>query len=242
VSLPTASFAFGIEIAGGAWYQSPNGDLSFDKSTNLDDLDIEDNLNYDDQWMPSGRLKIDMPSFIPNIYIMATPMKWDESGSKNVNFKFGDVIFNADIPFDSKLKMNHLDIALFYGLPFISEATADIFNIDLGINVRLMDFEAEIEQRDTGLKEDIDYLLPIPTVYAGIQINPIKYLAVEFEGRGIGYGSSHYFSLIARLKIKPYGPLFVAAGYRYDNLDIDYKDVEVDAVFRGPMAEIGLEF
>jgi outer membrane protein len=240
--VPAVSYAFGIEIAAGAWYQSPSGDLSLDKTTDLDDLDLEDNLDYGDKWRPSGRLKIDMPSFVPNIYIMATPMKWNESGSKHVNFKFGDVVFNADVPFDSKLKMNHLDVALFYGLPFIGKATADKLNIDLGLNVRLMDFEAEIVQEDAGLKEDINYFLPIPTIYAGVQIKPFKYIAVELEGRGIGYGSSHYYSLIGRLKIKPYGPFFVAGGYRYDSVDIDYKDAEVKATFSGPMAEIGVEF
>ena len=139
LSIPTASYGIGIEIAGGAWYQSPSGNLSFDKSTKDDDLDLEDDLNYDDKWQPSGRLIIDMPAFIPNIYLMATPLKWDENGSKDVQFKFGDEIFDADIPFKSELKMNHLDVALFYGLPFIKTATSDILNVDLGLNFRLLD-------------------------------------------------------------------------------------------------------
>jgi outer membrane protein len=242
LSIPTTSYAFGIEIAGGAWYQSPSGDLSFDKTTNDDDLNLEDDLNYDDKWQPSGRLIIDMPSVIPNIYIMATPLKWDENGSKDVSFNFGDETFDADIPFKSELKMNHIDVALFYGLPFIKSATADIFNIDLGVNVRLLDFEASIDQKDTGIKESESYFLPIPMIYTGIQIEPFKYTALEFEGRGIGWSSNYYLSLIGRLKIKPFGPFFVAGGYRYDNVNIDYQDVDVDAKFQGPFAEVGFEF
>ena len=84
--MPATALAFGIEFSAGAWYQSPSGTLSYDKTTDADDLDLEDDLNYDDQWKPSGRLKIDMPSLIPNIYLMYTPMKWDETGSKNMNF------------------------------------------------------------------------------------------------------------------------------------------------------------
>ena len=242
LSLPTTIYAFGIEIAGGAWYQSPSGDLSFDKTSNADDLDLEDNLNYKDEWQPIGRLIIDMPMFIPNIYIMATPMNWDESGSKEVSFNFGDKTFEANIPFDSKLKMNHLDVALFYGLPFIKTATADVLNFDLGVNVRILDFKAEINQKELGIKESESYTLPIPMVYAGMQIEPLKYLALELEGRAIGWSSNHYVSLIGRLKVKPYGPFFVAGGYRYDNVKIDYKDVDVDADFQGPFAEVGLEF
>ena len=231
LSIPTTALAWGVEIAGGAWYQSPSGNLSFDKTTNADDLDLEDDLNYDDKWQPSGRLKIDMPLFIPNIYIMATPLKWDERGSKDVDFSFGGENFRGDIDFDSKLKMNHLDVALFYGLPFLKTATLDVLNIDLGLNFRLLDVKAEIKQKDFGLKESQSYFLPVPMIYAAMQIVPVEWLGLEFEGRGIAYSSNHYVSLIGRLKVKPFGPFFVAGGYRYDNVKIDYQDIDIDAEF-----------
>ena len=240
--IPTTALAWGVEIAGGAWYQSPSGNLSFDKTTHADDLDLEDDLNYDDKWQPSGRLKIDMPLFIPNIYIMATPMKWDESGSKDVSFKFGGETFSGGVDFDSKLKMNHLDVALFYGLPFIKTATAGVLNIDLGLNFRLLDVKAEIKQTDLGLKESESYFLPLPMVYGAMQIVPVDWLGLEFEGRGSAYSSNYYVSLIGRLKVKPFGPFFVAVGYRYDTVKIDYQDIDIDAEFEGPFAEAGLDF
>ncbi|MBE9542949.1 MAG: TIGR04219 family outer membrane beta-barrel protein [Proteobacteria bacterium] len=240
--IPTTALAWGVEIAGGAWYQSPSGNLSFDKTTHADDLDLEDDLNYDDKWQPSGRLKIDMPLFIPNIYIMATPMKWDESGSKDVSFKFGGQTFSGGVDFDSKLKMNHLDVALFYGLPFIKTATAGVLNIDLGLNFRLLDVKAEIKQTDLGLKESESYFLPLPMVYGAMQIVPVDWLGLEFEGRGSAYSSNYYVSLIGRLKVKPFGPFFVAGGYRYDTVKIDYQDIDIDTEFQGPFAEAGLDF
>jgi len=239
---PTTSFAWGLEIAGGAWYQSPSGDLSFDKTSKNDDIDIESNLNYKDEWQPNGRLIIDTPLFFPNIYLMYTPMNWDETGLKNVQFKFGDIIFDADVEFDSKLQMDHFDVGLFWGLPFIKTATNDILNIDLGLNVRVINFETELHQKDTGLKESIDYILPLPMLYTGVQIEPVKYLALELEGRGIAWSGNHYFSFTGRLKVRPFGPFFVAGGYRYDNVKIDYKDVDIDASFQGPFAEAGFEF
>jgi outer membrane protein len=240
--IPTTALAWGVEIAGGSWYQSPSGNLSFDKTTHADDLDLEDDLNYDDKWQPSGRLKIDMPSLIPNIYIMATPMKWDESGNKDVSFKFGGETFQADVDFDSKLKMNHLDVALFYGLPFIKTATAGVLNIDLGLNFRLLDVKAEIKQKDLGLKESESYFLPLPMVYGAMQIVPVDWLGLEFEGRGVAYSSNYYVSLIGRLKVKPFGPFFVAGGYRYDTVKIDYQDIDIDTEFEGPFAEAGFDF
>ena len=57
--LPITSHAIGLEIAGGAWYQSPSGYLAFENIVPDDQLDIEDDLNYDDKWQPSGRLRVD---------------------------------------------------------------------------------------------------------------------------------------------------------------------------------------
>ncbi len=242
LAIPTTSHAWGLEFAGGAWYQKPSGDMSFDKSTNEDDLNLEDDLNYDDKWKAFGRLVIDTPLFFPNIYLMYTPMKWDETGSKDVSFNFGGEEFQADVDFDSELKLNHFDVALFWGLPFISNATSDVLNIDLGLNVRLMDVKAEIDQKDLDLKESESYFLPLPMLYTGMQIKPLKYIALELEGRGSGWRSNYYVSLIGRLKVKPYGPVFVAGGYRYDNIKIDYDDLDIDAKFQGPFVEAGFEF
>ena len=242
LSLTTTVFAFGIEFSVGAWYQQPSGTLSFDKNSSADDLDLQNDLGYDDKWQPSARLKIDMPSLIPNLYLMYTAMKWSETGSKDVDFSFGGENFQGNVDFDSELKMNHLDAALYYGIPGIRTASANVFNIDLGLNFRLLDFKAEIEQDDINQKESESYFLPIPMLYAGMQIEPTNWIALDLEGRGIVYSNNHYVSLIGRLKVMPFGPLFVAGGYRYDNIKIDYKDVDVDADFKGPFAEVGFEF
>ena len=169
-------------------------------------------LGYDDQWKAYGRLKIDMPSLIPNLYLMYTPMKWSETGRKNVDFSFGGENFSGDVDFDSELKMNHLDAALYYGIPGVRAATADILNIDVGLNFRFLDFRAELEQDDIGEKESESYFLPIPMLYAATQIKPIGWIALDLEG------------------------------HRYDNIKIDYQDVDIDAEFRGPFAEVGIDF
>ena len=242
LAAPTVVLAWGVEFSAGAWYQRPRGVISYDKTTNVDDLDLEDDLNYDNKWKPSGRLRIDMPFLIPNLYLMYTPMKWDEKSRKKVDFNFGGTNFRGDVDFDSELKMNHLDAALFYGIPGLRAATADILNIDLGLNLRLLDFKAEIEQDDIGEKASESYLLPIPMIFAATQLKPLNWIAIDLEGRGIGYKENHYVSLIGRLKIFPFGPLFLAGGYRYDSVKIDYQDVDIDAEFRGPFAEVGFDF
>jgi len=240
--VPAASYAFGLELAVGGWKQSPQGDLAYKSITVGDELDLKRDCNYDDETRFTGRLKIDMPLFLPNIYLMATPMEFDGTGLKTVDFKFGDYDFDADVPFYSKITLDHYDVGFYYGIPFIKTLSAEIFNIDIGLNVRIYDFEVEIRQDDTSLEESEDFTLPVPMAYLALQIKPVDKLAIEAEVRGISYSGNQIYSLIGRVKFNIFGPVFAAAGYRYDKLKIDEEDVEVDIDFSGPFIEAGFKF
>jgi outer membrane protein len=240
--LPGRSLAVGLEAAVGGWYQQPAGELSYEGTSVDDVLDLEDDLNYDDQAGFFGRLKIDMPLFIPNVYLYGTQMTFDGRGEKDVNFEFGDQIIEGNVPFDSELKLNHLDVTLYYGIPLLKTATLDKFNIDIGLNVRLYDVKASIRQEATGLSESVDELVPVPMAYLAAQLTPLEWLHLEGEGRGVLLGDNKVYSLIGRLRFDVYGPLFAAGGYRFDKIDIDEADVVVDTDFSGPFLEVGVSF
>jgi len=242
LTIPTASYALGLEFAVGGWKQSPQGYMSYEPVTVNDELDLERDAKYDDETRFTGRLKIDMPLFIPNIYLMASPMEFDGTGLKTVDFNFGDDDFSANVPFYSKITLDHYDIGFYYGIPFIETISAKTVNIDVGLNIRIFDFEAQVRQDATSLEESEDFTLPIPMVYLGLQIKPVDKLAIEAEARGISYSGNHLYSLIGRVKFNVFGPVFAAAGYRYDKLKIDEEDVEVDIDFSGPFIEAGFKF
>ncbi|MBI4684188.1 MAG: TIGR04219 family outer membrane beta-barrel protein [Nitrospirae bacterium] len=239
---PYAASAIGFEAAVGGWKQDPSGDISYKGQA----LDIDNELKYNSKTKVFGRVKIDMPLILPNIYLMATPMKFEADGSKTSNFTFGDKTFNYTAPFSSKINLDHYDVALYYGLPFIKTATAKKLNIDIGLNARIIDFKAEISGQDaaTGLqiKESKSLTLPVPMLYVGVQIKPVSLLSVEAEARGIAYGSNHYYDLIGRLKVKPFGPVFLAGGYRLEDIKIDESNVKANIKFKGPFVEAGFEF
>lgn len=240
--VPRLSFGIGLEVAGGYWGQNPSGDIQFEADSQNDILDLEEDLKYDEEYRPFGRVKADMPLFLPNIYLMATPMKFEETGSKDVSFKFGDETFNADEPFDSKLKLDHYDIALFYSIPFLEITTLKKLNAEIGVNVRIIDLEVELNQETTDLSESEHLTLPVPMLYVGIQLRPADLLSIEGEGRGIAYNSDHYYDLIGRVKIEPFGPFFIAGGYRYEKIEFDHSDIEVSMEFKGPFIEVGFDF
>ena len=237
---PVTSHSIGLEFTAGGWNCNPSGYMSYEKISSDDNLDLEKDLNYDDETDLTGRVKIDMPLLFPNIYLMATPMEYDETGQKNVTFNFGDEEFDANVDFDSKLTLNTYDVGLYYGIPLLSTATLNKINIDLGINLRIIDLDAEIEQGST--KESESLILPVPMGYVGVQFKPVKKLAIEAEARGIAYSGNHYYSIIGRVKYKIFGPLFGAGGYRYEKLKIDEEDVKAEVKFQGPFIEVEMNF
>ncbi len=236
-----SAHALGLEAAAGYWSQSPSGDIRYNSGvTEGTTLDIERDLNYDTKARPYLRVKADMPLFLPNIYLMATPMKFEATGSKDVSFRFGDKTFNGGVSFDSMVQLDHYDIALYYAIPFLNTATAGSLNVELGLNARIIDFEAKISQG--GISETASYTLPVPMVYAGIQLTPGDLIALEAELRGIAYSSNSYYDFIGRLKFKPLWPVFLAGGYRYEKIKIDHEDLESSMEFKGPFIEAGVSF
>ena len=244
--LPQVSYALGLEIGLGYFRQEPSGELAYKPLSSIDKLDIERDLGYDREYRPFARIKAETPLYFPNIYLYATPVKFDETGAKTANFTFGDVSFDLTEPFDSKIQMDLYDICLHYPLPMLNKTTLGKINAEIGLNARIVDFDAEVSGRDviTGLTttESVNETIPVPMIYAAVQLNPADFLSIEAEGRGVAYSSNHYYDVIGRIKIKPAGPLFIAGGYRYSDIKINYGDIEASVTLSGPFVETGVIF
>jgi len=236
ILLPAFSFAISVEGSIGVWNQDPSGYISYKG----DQIDVDSNLRYGKKTRPMGRLKIDMPSILPNIYLMATPSRFEAIGQKDVSFTFGGQTYQANVPFYSKTRLDHYDIALYYGIPGLKKLTNGVLSAELGINVRIMDLYAKVEQN--GTSESKSVTVPIPMLYTGLQIRPVNLLSIEGELRGVAYNSNHYYDLIGRLKVKPVKHVFLAGGYRYQELKIDVSDVKSKVKLQGPFVEAGFEF
>ena len=230
--VPTVSMAIGIEGSIGVWYQDPEGYISYKG----DRLDVDRDLRYDKKTKAFGRVKIDAPLILPNIYLMATPSKF--SGTVQRNFTFGGQSFNANAYYE--LKIDHYDIALYYGVPGLRLLTAGILNVEFGLNARIIDFSAKVVQGQRSASKSAT--IPVPMVYAGVQISPVRLVSLEGEFRGITLGSNRYYDTIGRLKVRFFGPAFVAGGYRQEELKIDYSDIRSKVKINGPFVEAGLQF
>jgi outer membrane protein len=236
--IPGIVSAAGYEIAAGIWNQEPSGNIS-DRG---ESLDLKDELKYGTKWRFSGRVKVQTPSVLPNLYLMASPMKFEGVGSKDMTFTFNNKTFTGGVPFSSTLRFDQYDMALYYGLPFIKKGTGGEFNTDVGIDVRIIDFKAAISQSTTATSESKSLIIPIPMIYLGAQFRPTKLIGIEAEARGTIYDSTYCYDLIGRAKVRPVGPLFIAGGYRYEDIKIDVSDIKGKVKFQGPFAEVGVEF
>jgi outer membrane protein len=242
LAAPASSHALGLEAAVGGWMQSPSGTVGYETGIpTADSIDLEKDAGFDDEIQAFGRAKIDLP-IVPNVYLMATPMKFDGKGQKNVNFQFGDFNFTSGVDFEAELTLDHYDIAVYYGIPFLGMATLGKFGAEVGVNLRLLSLDVEVTQPATGLTESESFTLPVPMLYAGAQFKPIDLIAIEAEFRGVSFDGNDYFDYIGRLKVKPFGPLFVAGGYRHQSINLDnVEGITVDADIGGPFFEVGIE-
>lgn len=230
------SGAIGLEAAIGVSYQDFQGRLAY----NGESLDINNDLRFNRPAQFFGRVKIDMPLIIPNLYLMATPLRFDGTATHNLSFKFGDQTFNAGIPFSSTLKLDHYDLGFYYGLPFVKQATLGSINIDAGLNIRVFDLKAEITQM--GKSESKGFNLIVPMAYIGLQIKPTSFFSIEGEFRGLAYNDIHYYDLIGRVKYHFVKWAFVSAGYRHEEISMDQSDIKMNIRFSGPLVEVGFQF
>jgi outer membrane protein len=246
LALPASSYAlvgFGLDASVGGWMQGdPSGTIS-DKG---EDLDLVDDFGFEGKTRMNVRAKIEHPvPVLPNFYIMYTPMEFEGSETRTQQFTFGDLTFDAGAKFDTKMDLSHYDIALFYNLPFLSTATADKLDAEFGINARILTLSAEVRGQAGGLTKTEStgtMTVPVPMLYLAGEVNPIDMLGVGVEARLLPLGSSHYYSIIARLKARPIPLAFIGVGYRYDDLVIESDDTSVDMTFSGPFIEAGVEF
>jgi len=236
LSIPHYSEAIGLEAAVGLSYLNVQGESGYKG----DPLDLNNVLKYNSAAQFFGRVKIDMPLVIPNLYLLVTPMRFDGTATNNVSFKFGDQTFSTGTPFSSALKLDHYDLGLYYGLPFVKQATRGLMNIDAGLDIRVYDLKTELSQ-GANVESKSFYLL-MPMAYLAFQVKPMSFLSLEGEFRGFLFDSNHYYDLIGRVKYNFIEWAFVSAGYRYEEISMDQSDIKLKVRFSGPLLEVGLKF
>jgi len=237
------AWALGFDASGGFWHQSPSGDFSYKDGTNLS---LKDLLNFNSKTKPMVRAKLDLP--LINFYAIYTPMKFEGSTTLTKTITFGGVTFNANTKINTSLKMNQIDLGIYWGIPLLKTVTKVAtlgfggLDVNFGLGVKAINFDAKITS--SVKSEEASFNVYIPMLYGGINLDVWRF---NFDGelRGIAYGGNHYYDFLGLVKFTvfsiPLGPeIYVDAGYRYQDLKLDTHDVKGSVKFDGIFGELGI--
>jgi outer membrane protein len=242
---PSAAEAYWLDISAGYWNPTPSGSVSYTPAATVvanPSADLDTDLKLEKEGFAQIRAKVDLP--LINFALMSTPMEFEGTNTLTRQIIFGQYTFPVTEKINTVLSMDHTDIALFWGIPFLETATAGTLNVELGLNARLLDFEATIKSvnNPTVLNETKSVSATIPMVYLGAQVMPTDSFSIEAEYRGISFEDNKYTDTMAMLKYKPVPLFYISAGYRAEKLELDEEGVLSDIEFKGPFAELGLKF
>jgi outer membrane protein len=235
------AWALGVEAAVNLWAPEASGSFGYQPVAAGDGFDLEHDggLGRENNW--GGRIKVDLP-ILPDILFQATPMAFSGTGSKGDTFSFGGHTYTANTALNAKLGLNHYDLGLIFGVPLLETATLKTLNIDFGLVVRRQEIRAELAQPATGQFVRVDETYYLPMGYLAAQVRVLNKLALEAELRGLAYSDNHYYDLVGRIRFYLPGPVFVAGGWRYQEIELDEDGIRASVKFSGPFAEVGVGF
>ncbi len=213
------------DIAGFARYQSTNP---------ADDIDVQDDLGYSDDSLVFGYVQLEHPvPLLPNVRLSKTTIDTEASGVMTANFTYGGVNFSASDTVDSALKLDQVDVTLYY------QPLDNVVSLDFGINAKYLDSSARISSRTTGRSADAEVSGWVPMLYGGVGVDlPFTGLAVSADGSYIGYQDSKFYDYTVRVTYDTPWVVGVDLGYRSLKLDLDdfddsYANIEFSGFYMG---------
>jgi len=236
VTLPAYALPFRIEGAVGVWNHDPNGMINY----NGDDIELNNDLSLGDRNDINVWFRIEHPvPLIPDLKVQYTPIKVKDSNSISRKLSFGDHPFENAI--NSELELDILDVQLYNHLPFLEMASLEMLDITYGLNLRLLNANAFIEEVQTLNARSKSFSTPLAMLSVGFRIAPVSSFSLVGELKGTAYSGNHWYDATAGIQVAPFIDfVFLGVGYRYQDYKMDdIKDVTADQTMQGWFAELG---
>jgi outer membrane protein len=240
-----------FEASIGAVQQKPSGYVSYRAASVADRIDVKNDVRLGDETKQWAKFKLEHPiPLIPNIKLAYMPMKFDGSRVLTRDINWGGRTYQANADLNLSVKLDRVDTTLYYNFPFIKTVTAGKLDVEFGLNVRTIMFDAKLSGRErvTGqsISESKAITLPIPIGHLAAEIRPISLMSLVGELNYIGYKNNAYYDYVAGLRLNspmrtPLKP-FVEVGYRHEKLKIDEQGVKADLNIKGLYGLVGVRF
>ena len=223
----------GITIGGAVWSHQPSGDMAYGKSSLATDIDFDDTLDLSTESEGFFWLSIEHPlPLFPNLKLQATQLSSEGSNFVTQSVRFGDTSYPVNTVLDSKVSLDQMDAIFYY------ELLDNLFSLDLGVNVKVID--AEFSIASDVMEEKASVTLFVPMLYAAARFDlPLTGAYLGGSGSIIGYQGHSFSDYQLNLGYESVIGLGVEGGYRVQALKIDnIDDIDADVRFSG--AYLGL--
>jgi outer membrane protein len=215
------------------WSYDISGSVRFESDSSSDDIDVNDDLGYNDDSQNSYYLTFEHPlPVLPNVRVSRTNIDSNANGrlSKTVNYGNTTFLVNEDV--SSEITLDQTDVTMYYQL------FDTVLNIDLGLNAKYIDSRSRITGSISGT-ETADVSGWVPMLYAGFGADlPFTGLSISADGSFVGYRDSTFYDYTLKASYITPWYLGVDVGYRAMRLNLDdfdgsYADIEFDGPFAG---------
>ena len=232
LSLPATSMAdtLSVAVGGGMWQADPSG--YFRNATDPTDVDVKDDLFWQEENQGYLFVTLEHPvPLIPNVRVMTTSL--DHSGSGTASFVLNGKTFTGDVT--SSGSFDQTDLTAYW------EILDNVVSLDLGLNVKLLDFSYSVAS--TGQSTSDSLSATIPMLYGLVGASPIPGLFLGVEGNWIGYDGNNLTDLTAKISYTTDFFLGIEGGYRSQTYELDDVDGYFGKLeFKGPFVGAYLKF
>jgi len=209
-------------VGGYSWDTAYEGSVAATANGEAFDLSLDNTLNLKDANNNVIWAAFEHPiPVIPNIQVKKTELETTGNGSLGQTFTFANNTFNANVPLESSINLNHTDVTAYWGLPL------PVVTVDFGINIRMFDGDLMINNSKSVLDT------PVPMLFGRVGAElPFTGLAIMGEANYIGVGDTNHmdYQVVVRYTIPaiPVLDVNIEAGYRSFQLNIDPTDFDGD--------------
>ena len=163
------------------WEYDISGTARYQTSNSANDIDVNDDLGYDDDNLTSFYVILEHPApLIPNVKVVSTNIDSDANGVLTRDFTWGDISFPVSENVSSEVQLDQIDVTLYWRI------LDNVANFDLGINAKYLDMDATITGETAG-SDNANVSGIVPMLYAGVGID------LPFTIAQIGVGNRHIF-------------------------------------------------
>lgn len=228
-----------ISLKAGYLTLSPEGEFAVFESGIGTEVDMEDDLGFDDSEELTVEAAIQLGDF--HLSLGYLPLRFSGDGTLTRTVEFEGETFSVGTDVDSDVELELYDLGLTWYLINFDDLPVRVqFGPEL--SVKLVEADLSIDDRTSGIGASESVTAPVPTVGVRARVGLSDFIAVSGRVGYIEYEGNSFLDGDAQLEFSPVPLLGVFAGYRYFDLEVDESDVFLDVTFDGPYGGVFVRF